>query len=187
MLLLAWDSPTLAMDGVDLRPNAAELCRANLRENGLEDRCRVHTADLRAAPIEANSMDLVVTNPPYFRAGSGGVSPDADRAAMRVETASLPELGSAAARLLRPGGDLCLVHRAERLAEVFDALTASGLEPRKLRFIASRPDSAPTLFLCRARKGASPGLSVEAPLCQFGPDGAETAEYRRLCHWEDRS
>ena len=131
-------------------------------------------------------MDLVVSNPPYFPSGSGAVSADGDRAAMRTESASVGELCLAAARLLRPGGDFCLVHRTERLAEVFSALAAAGLEPKRLRFLAASPEHAPQLFLCRARKGARSGLAAEATLFQFGADGEETAEYRRICHWEVR-
>ena len=106
---------------------------------------------------------------------------------MRTESATIGELCFEASRLLRRGGDLCLVHRIERIAEVFAALSAAGLEPKRLRLIAACPDRAPTLFLCRARKGARPGLTAEAPLFQFGTDGTETAEYRQICHWEERT
>ena len=184
LLLLARETPALHMDGVELRGAAAELCRENIEANGLTERCRVLVSDLRCAPLKAGSLDLVVSNPPYYPADRGAPPPDAERAAMRRESATLPELCRAAARLLRPGGDFCLVHRAERLAELFAALAAAGLEPKRLRFFAASPERPPSLFLCRARRGAGPGLTVDAPLFQYGPDGAETAEYRRITHWE---
>ncbi len=186
MLLLALEDPSAEMDGVEFRAAAVLSCRENIRANALADRCRVHEADLRRAPLPGESMDLVVSNPPYFPSGSGAVSADGDRAAMRTESASVGELCLAAARLLRTGGDFCLVHRTERLAEVFSALAAAGLEPKRLRFLAASPEHAPQLFLCRARKGARSGLAAEATLFQFGADGEETAEYRRICHWEVR-
>ena len=70
----------------------------------------------------------MVSNPPYFPAGRGAVSHDPARASMRTETSTLPELCLAAAARLRSGGDFCLVHRTERLAEVFAALQAAGLD-----------------------------------------------------------
>ena len=184
LLLLAQENPRLMMDGVELRPSAAEDCRRNILANGFDGRCRVWTGDLRETALPPGSMDLAVCNPPYFAPGTGAVPRDAERAVMRTESTSLPELCAAAARLLRRGGEFCLVHRSERLAEVFAALTAAGLEPRRLRFIALAPGRAPGLFLCAARKGARPGLKVEPPLIQCGADGAETAEYRRICHME---
>ena len=174
MLLLAREDPSAEMDGVEFRAAAVLSCRENIRANALADRCRVHEADLRRAPLPGESMDLVVSNPPYFPSGSGAVSADSDRAAMRTERASVGELCLAAARLLRPGGDFC------------PALAAAGLEPKRLRFLAASPEHAPQLFLCRARKGARSGLAAEATLFQFGADGEETAEYRRICHWEVR-
>ncbi|MBR4443776.1 MAG: methyltransferase, partial [Clostridia bacterium] len=69
MLLLARENAALAMDGVELRAEAAALCRENIEANGLADRCRVYEGDLRSAPPAAGSMDLAVSNPPYFPAG----------------------------------------------------------------------------------------------------------------------
>ena len=186
MLLLAREIPSAEMDGVEIRTAAVQSCRENIRANVLADRCRVHEGDLRQVSLPNESMDLVVANPPYFPPGSGAASSDGDRAAMRMESASVGELCFAAARLLKTGADFCLVHRTERLAEVFSALAAAGLEPKRLRFIAASPGHAPLLFLCRARKGAKPGITPEAPLFQFGADGQETAEYRRICHWEGK-
>lgn len=184
MLLLCHGRPSLRMTGVELREEAAAECRENLLANGLGERCRVIRGDLRELSLPAGEMDLVIANPPYFPAGAGAASPDAGRELMRRESATLDELCAAAARLLRVGGRFCLVHRTERMPEVFAALAAAGLAPKRLRLMAARMGSAPELFLCEGRKGARPGLRTEPTLFQFGPDGAETAEYRRITHWE---
>ena len=184
LLLLAWQRPELSLFGVELRPAAAEACRRNAEVNGLSDRFFVVDGDLRAVPFPGRSMDLVIANPPYFPRGKGAVSPDGDRAAMRTESAGVRELCAAAAALLRREGAFALVHRTERMAEVFAALAAAGLEPKRLRFLAGDPGSAPGLFLCEARPGAAPGLTTEPVLYQRRPDGTETEEYRKICHWE---
>ena len=59
--------------GVELQPDAAQLCRNNLEANGLTGRAQILCADLREhrAVLPAGSFDLVVANPPYFAAGSG--------------------------------------------------------------------------------------------------------------------
>ena len=182
LLLLAAERPSLGLTGVELRPAAAEACQENLRRNGLSG--RVVCADLREADLLRESAELVISNPPYFPRGRGAVSPDPDRALMRTESASLPELCAAAAALLRPGGSFCLVHRFERKDEVLAALRGAGLTPAELRFVCSRAGAAPRIFLCRGQKGYAGPLREEEPLCQFGPDGRETAEYRKICHWE---
>ena len=185
LLLLARGKPGLAVTGVELRAAAAEECRANISANGFDGRCRVLTGDYRNAALHRGGADLVVANPPYFPAGRGGVSPDADRAVMRTETAPLSDLFGSAAALLRRGGAFCLVHRCERMAEVFAAGAAAGLEPKRLRLLSSAPDRAPSLFLLELRRGAKPGLVTEPTLYQRTDSGAESPEYRRLCHMEE--
>ena len=186
LLLLARDIPALYMTGVELRPSAAEECRQNIRANGFSDRCRVLTGDLRSVALPRGEADLAISNPPYFPAGRGGVSPDPDRAAMRTESATLDELFATAAALLRPGGAFCLVHRRSRMTEVFAAGAGAGLEPKRLRLVSAGPDRAPSLFLLELRNGAPPGLVTEPTLYQRDHNGTETAEYRRICHWEER-
>ncbi len=185
LLRLAFEREDLTARGIELRPPAAEECRENIRANGLQQRCSVVCADFRDSGLPGGSADLAVSNPPYFPAESGAVSPDGERALMRTETASLPELCAAAARLLRPGGAFCLVHRVWRMREVFSSLSASGLEPRRMRLIARSSASAPSLFMVEARKGAKPGLTAEPTLFQCRADGSQTDEYKRICHWED--
>ena len=77
--------------------------------------------------------------------------------------------------LLRLKPDLCRVD-----------LTLRGLEPKRLRLVSAGPDRAPSLFLLELRKGATPGLVTEPTLYQRDHNGTETAEYRRICHWEER-
>lgn len=184
LLLEAW--PHLEAEGIDLRPGAAAEARDNLAANGFSGRGRVHTGDLRGSALAPGGFELAVANPPYFAPGAGGVSPDGDRALRRTESVSPEELCAAAARLLRPGGALCLVHRAERLADILAALRGAGLEPKRLRAVAYAPKAAPSLFLCEGRKGARPGLVWEPALLQTDGQGRETPEYRKICHWEER-
>ena len=184
LLLLGIARPELALYGAELRPGAAEECRRNAERNGLADRCVVFTGDLRSCPFPAGSMDLVLSNPPYFSAVPGGVSPDPDRAAMRTESASLPELCAVAAALLSPAGAFCLIHRRERMGDVFAALAGAGLFPRRLRFFGADPGRGPGLFLCEAGRGVCSEPITEPPLYQRRADGTETEEYRKICHWE---
>ena len=184
MLLLAWGDPALAVEGVELRPGAAEECRENLRRNGLDGRCRVVVGDLRDRPLPDGSVDLVVSNPPFFPAGAGRASPDGDRRLMRTETAVPEELCAAAAALLRSEGSFCLVHRTARLGEILSSLAAAGLTPRRLRMAADAPGRDPEVFFCQAVKGAGGPCVTEPVLYRRDALGRETAEYRSICHWE---
>lgn len=185
-LLLLTRSEKLRVTGLELRPEAAQRARENLAANGWEARAEIVTGDLRESRtlFRSGSFELAVSNPPYFPAGSGAASPDPARRAAREESFTLPELVGAAAYLLRTGGRFFVVHRAERLAELFAAMSAAGLEPKRMRLVAARQGAAPSLVLAEGRRGGKPGLTVEPTLLLREPDGSPTAEYRRIYHLE---
>lgn len=183
-VLLQLSHPAARMEGVELQEPAAALCRRNLAENGLPDD-GILTGDLRDCRtlFKAGAYDLVVSNPPYFAADSGFTAPDPSRAAARDErTCTLDELCAAAGWLCRWGGAFALVHRPERLAEIFCALRDHGLEPKRLRLVQHRADRPPNLALIEARRGGNPGLAVEAPLLLTCPDGSDSPELRAIYH-----
>ena len=86
---------------------------------------------------------------------------------------------------MKQGGRFAFVHRAERLAEIFAVLAGKRLEPKRLRLVQHSADSAPGLVLCEAVRFGAPGLTVEPALLLHTPDGADSAEARRIYHLED--
>lgn len=184
MLLLLAHVPNLHMTGIELVPEAAALAAENMEINGLAARSRVLCGDLREhrTLLPAGCFDLVVANPPYYPAGSGKMSADPRRAAARGElTCTLADICEAAAWLCQTGGSICLVHKPERLSALFCALTAHGIEPKRLRLVSRRPESAPSLVLVEGRRGGKSGLVVEPPLLLQTEDGSESTELRRIC------
>lgn len=184
-ILLGYKSPDMEITGVEIQERWAELSRLNMLENGLSDRVKVVTADLReyVPLLPVGSFDLVVSNPPYFPSGSGKSSPDGGRASAREEkSCTLSDICAAASRALRWGGSLALVHRPERLSEIFCAMTAAGIEPKRLRAVCGSAGRAPCLVLAEGRRGGNPGLAVEAPLILTDADGGDSEEVRRIYH-----
>ena len=88
----------------------------------------------------------------------------------------MEEVCGAAVWLLRWGGSFCLVHKPERLTDLLYSLRASGLEPKRLRFVCKNSASAPSLLLLEARRGGKPGLAVEPPLLLQKPDSSPAPE-----------
>lgn len=184
-ILLAFSSPSLEIVGVELQSDAAELSRINLLENGFSERASIINADIRdiRALQKAESFELVVSNPPYFADNSGYSAPIAERARAREEKGlTLPELCRCAAFALRWGGSFALVHRPERLSELFCAMTGAGIEPKRLREAVYSAGRAPSLVLVEGRKGAKPGLMVEPPLILTNSCGGDSQEIKRIYH-----
>ena len=184
-LLLLSKSEKLNMTGLEIVPEAAELARENMEKNGLSERSRILTGDIRECRklFKTGSFDLIVANPPYYKAGSGKTAASAERAAARGElNCTLEDICAASSYLCRTGGNVFMVNKPERLAEMMCLMSGNGLEPKRLRFVKNTASAAPSLILLEAKRGGNPGLKVEPDLVLKNESGEESEEYRRIYH-----
>ena len=179
-VLLHHGCPEAVFDGVDMREEAVTRCRENYRANHIRGSVLLGDAREHRTLGEPGLYDLVVCNPPYY--GSGAVSPDPARAAARGGTLSPAQVAGAAAYLLKKNGRLCLVHKPEYLTDIFAAMRLADIEPKQLRLVCHKADSAPSLVLIAGRRGGRPGLSVLPNLILCEADSSPTEEVRRIYH-----
>ncbi len=144
----------------ELQAEMAELARRTVEINGLEGVFTVENMAVQdIPPCYRESFSLILCNPPYEKGGFENADPK--KALCRKEIAlPLSELVAAAARCLKFGGRFVLVHRADRLSELFCTLHAAGLEPKKLQLVSGREGAKPYLALVAAKKGAKCGIEV---------------------------
>ena len=185
LTLLTWRDD-LRMTGLELQEGAAELFRRSVVENKL-DNVTVLTGDLRQirALLPHGSMDYVLCNPPYFRRGSGKVSPlDAHAMARTDGEAAIEDVAVAASYVLGSGGKCAMVFRPERLIPLIAALQRVLLMPKRLRFVHQTAKKAPSAVLIECRKGgAADGMVVEPPLLVQDANGILTDEYKAIYHF----
>lgn len=176
-LLLAARGQAGPFTAIEIDPLAADCCRANLEHHRLAG--RVLNQDL-AAPIPelpAASQALVVSNPPFGRAGQGRLPPDPARALARHELAlAAADLWATAGRLLAPGGRFALCLPPRRLVEGLDGLTRARLTPRRLRLVHGREGKPASLVLIEAVRDGGEDLVVEPPLVVYGQGQAHGPE-----------
>ncbi len=182
-VLLAAKNERLTLCGVEIQQEYAELSRRNLAENGMDGRSRIIQGDIKDIRqlLPAESFELVVSNPPYFPQNSGFSAPTAHRAAAREEKlCTLEDICAAAKWSLKWGGCLAMVHRPERLSEIFCAMTAAGIEPKRLRMVCHGWQKAPSLVLVEGKRGAAAGLLIEPPLVLTDENGADSEEIQKI-------
>ena len=182
-LLLSARAEGTTFDAFEIQSEVADMARRSVLINGLEERIRVHNIDCREAAktIGYECCQLVVTNPPYTKGGAGLVSPLEQRALSRSDSdCEIGEWIAACARLLKNGGRLCCVFPAPRFLELCDAMRASKVEPKRVRFVVARETSAPKLVLTEGLKGGRPGLHMQPMLITHDAQGNFTKEMRRI-------
>ena len=181
-LLLCARDASCTVTGIELDPQAHNLALENIAQNGLKRLTSLH-GDVRKIRelLPAGQFDCVISNPPYFPVHSGKAAN-----AFRSElTLTLSQLCQSAAWLLPSGGRFALVHRPERLCDIFWELRSHQMEPKRLQFVRHSATSPVCLVLIEARRGGNPGLSYLPDFIEFHPDGTETEAYRAAYHRGD--
>lgn len=187
-LLLLGADKTLRVSGIEIQEAAARQARENAEENGLSERMYIVCGDLRQAHdgISPGHFDCVLSNPPYYPPESGYLHAQKSLSAARSELCCpFDALCAAAARALRWGGRFFLVHKPERLVDLMTGLRAARLEPKRIRFVRHRAESAVNLVLIESRLGGKPGLQYEPDLILYTQTGELSAEGRRIYHLQE--
>ena len=161
-LCLAARVPGVALSGVEIQPEYAALARANAALN--QTSFDVHDGDVANMPaaLRAQTFDAVMLNPPWYPPGETP-SPDPARdRARRADVGMDVWIGAALART-RQGGQVVIIQRAERLADVLTALDgpAGAIEILPL---SARGGRAAKRVIVRARKSSRAPLRLLAPL-----------------------
>ncbi len=144
----------------ELQEELSCMSERTIALNGLGGVFKAENVALQDIPAKYNeAFSLILCNPPYAR--DGLESPNGKKAPCKMElTLTLDELCLAVKKCLKFGGRFALVHRADRLAEIFCTLKACNLEPKKLQLIAGKEHAKPYGALIAAVKGGGPGLEV---------------------------
>lgn len=160
--------------GVELQEELAELAAENATENNFGDRIEIRRADFReiSCVFEASSFDLVLSNPPYRKPGTGLISPSTQKAIARHElTATIPDVLKAAGYLLREGGRIAVVYPAGRLGSLIGSAVEHGFSPKRLTVIYSSPGGPCRLVHLECSKGGGEELKIEQPFYIYREDG----------------
>lgn len=173
------------LTAVELQEQMAHLCQRSVELNGLQDEVTVQCRDIREMGfgVEAGSADVVTCNPPYKQPeGSLAREKESIRIARQEITCTLEDSISAAARLLRFGGKLYMVHQSQRIMDIIAHMRAYSLEPKRIQLVQPRANKGANLVLIEAMRGGKPGLIWEPTLVLANEDGSYTKEFKEIYH-----
>lgn len=138
---------------VEIDPAAAREAAANAAASPWADRIRTVQADFRTFKADG-LFDAIVSNPPFF--ASGLPAPDLRRSAARHEdTLPADAFMRSAAGLLAPGGKVCVILPADRMAAWTFAAEVQGLRCADLCELQTKPGAAPKRVVATFSRAAA--------------------------------
>ncbi len=147
-----------------------QLITRNIEINGLCECVTAMHKDVRELSFLDLSLeaDIIFTNPPYMRAGSGMTNAHDCKTIARHEIlGTINEFCAAAGKNLKHGGIFYAVYRPERMTELFYAMREAKIEPKRLCLVHPDTSASPSLILVEGKKGASAEIKIENPLFMY--------------------
>ena len=168
---------SIKVTGIEINQELEELAARSAELNGLEHSMRTIHGDIRHIEelVPAQSFHAVVCNPPYF-------SGDQGRAHTHQLNCDEQDILKAVKHSLLPKGYFYTCCPADRLLIMADVMRQHGLEPKRVRFVASRVEKAPYLVLIEGRLGAKPGYIIEPQLIILDESNQYTDELNSIYH-----
>lgn len=178
-IILAKRYPESHITMIEIQPELAELAQISCDLNNISDRVRILCAD--AKDFKESDYDLVVTNPPFRRPGTGKMSPLEEKALARHELSlTIRDISHIGQRVLRHRGRLCMIHLPERLTEIIRVMGSYSLEVKRIRFVHSKLHTEAKMVLIEAVKGGRVAIKVEPPLFIYTENGEYTDEMKKI-------
>ncbi|MBZ8176143.1 tRNA1(Val) (adenine(37)-N6)-methyltransferase [Staphylococcus delphini] len=181
--LLLSDKGNNVITGVEIQPQLVNMAARSIRYNHLEDRITMVEMDINAliqayAPAQ---FDLITCNPPYFKANQTNQHQlEAHKIARHEIFCTLDDCLRVSNHLLKEGGRIVMVHRAERMLDLFESMRHYRIEPKRLHMIYSKPGKAAQTIVVEGRKGGRQGLDIAPPFYIYDAQGDYTPEMKEI-------
>jgi tRNA1Val (adenine37-N6)-methyltransferase len=171
--------------GFEIQAESVDLAKRSVALNHLEHQITILQEDIRLLHEQypASAFDLIVSNPPFFPVKETSPLNDSHQKSLaRHEiTLDLATLIQQAKRLLSTGGIFCMIHRVDRLQEIFRLMDRFAFAIKRLKFVYPKVGQDAVMVLIEARNnGSKVGLRLEPPLYISDEQGNYTETMRAI-------
>ena len=170
--------------GVELQKEIFSMGVQSVVENKMDEQIELINLDVKNidSVIEAESMDIVTCNPPYFKYKEDSLVNENDvKSIARHEVMlNLEDVLKSARYVLKNGGTFAMVHRPERMIEIINLMQKYNIEPKKIRLVYPKKDKEANILLIEGIKNGKSGLKIMEPLFTHNDDGSYVDEIRKM-------
>ena len=184
-ILLCSKSNLNHITGIEIQEEVANMAKRSIKLNNLEEKFDILNINIKDVfeYIKPNSIDAIVTNPPYMKLNCGAQNLEKKKLISRLEIeCNLEDIVKISYKLLKSKAEFYMVHRVDRIVDIMYTLRKYKLEPKQIRFVQSKKDSKPNLILIKCVKDGGSFLKIDKPLIIYNDDGSYTDEIYKIYH-----
>ena len=170
--------------GVELQKEIFDMGYDSIKENGMDSQIEFINGDVKdiGKIINAESVDVVTCNPPYFKYKDDSLVNDnmVLTIARHEVKLKLEDVIKNARYVLKNGGTFAMVHRPDRMIEIINLMQKYRIEPKRMRIVYPKMGKDANILLIEGIKNGKTGLKVLSPLYTHNNDGSYVDEIREM-------
>lgn len=169
--------------GVEVQEEVYDMACRSAKLNNLENKFEVINENILNLEnvLEKNSFDVIVTNPPYKKQNTGVINETEKKLISRHEIlANLEDFIKISSKLLKCKGEFYMVHRPDRLVDIFSLMRKYKIEPKEIRIVFSNEKNPPKMVLVKGVKNGGEYLKFRENLYIYKNDGSYTDEILKI-------
>lgn len=182
-LILAKRYPDLKITGIEIQEQLYTFARQNIIANHLEKNIQILHDNIKNIKFSETDTkaDIIVSNPPYKKLGTGRLNPDSQKAMARHETAiNVDTLVECACRLIRDQGLLYIIFPFDRLSDLTKALSRHRFFPEWIRHVHIKEGTKATRVVVRAVNNENRQCSLLPPFFFYTRENKFSEDYLSL-------
>ena len=182
-ILLSKKTEAKKIYGIELQEEVCDMASRSVLLNNLQDKIEIINKNIKniSDTLGINVCDVVVTNPPYKKYGTGLLNEDDSKIISRHEKeCTLEDVIKQSFKILKDKGLFYMVHRPDRLVDIIYLMRKYKIEPKEIRIVYSNIKSKAVLVLIKGIKNAGEELKVLSPLYIYNEDGTYTDEVLKI-------
>lgn len=164
---------------VEIQEELVDMAKRSVKYNDLENKIDIINADI-VGISRGNfnkKFDYVISNPPYKKLNTGLINDNQKKIISRHEVkCTLKDVVNEASKLLKDKGVFYMVHRPDRLCDIFNAMRENKVEPKEIQLVHSHLEDEANLVLIKGVKCGNPSLKVLKPLIVYNENNEYTEE-----------
>lgn len=165
--------------GVEVQKEVYDMACRSVKLNNLEDKFEVINENILNLEnvFDCNKFDVIVTNPPYKKQNTGIINDEKKKVISRHEVlANLEDFIRISSKLLKDKGEFYMVHRPERIVDIFSLMKKYKIEPKEIRLVFSNEKNPPKMVLIKGVRNGGEYLKFRENLYIYKKDGSYTDE-----------